>query len=107
QLQGREAETLAELLDLGGQRLVVVEAAGEDLDRDRAAFPVAEQPVDDLRRAAAAVARVAEREQRTGAALEVGGGDVVEHVRALSQVAAGEPPFDPLLVLAQPIERGL
>jgi hypothetical protein len=102
-----QAEAAAELLDLGGQRLVVVDAALEDLDCDRPALGVAEQPVDDLRHPAAAVARVAERQQRTGAALEVGGGDAVEHVRALAQMPAGEPPLDPLLPLAQPVESGI
>ena len=84
----RQPEPVFELVDLGGQRLVVVQLAGEHLDRDRPARLVAQQPVDDLRRAALAVARVAQRRQRAAASLEVGGGDVVEHQLAVVEMPA-------------------
>ena len=81
-----EPEAPLELRDLGGSVCVVVQLAREHLDRDRAAPAVAEQPVDDLQRAALAVTRVAELRQRAAAALKIRGRDVVEHQLA---VAAG------------------
>src|SRR5438309_1768766 len=77
----------------------------EDLDRDRAAVGGADEPVDDLERAAAAVARVAEPRQRARAALEVGGGDVVEDERRAGEMTARERLLDPPLAGKQPVER--
>ena len=82
-----------------------MQRAFEHLDRDRAAVRRAEQAVDDLRRAAPPVAGVTQLRQRTAVALEVGGGDVVEHERAALQVPAGECPLDPPLPSEQPVER--
>jgi len=90
-----------------GERLVVVEAAGEELGRERPPAPVAEQAVDELGRAPLAVARVAELRQRTRPALEVGGGDVVEGVLPRTQVAAGKAALDRILPLAEPVERSI
>ncbi len=84
-----------------------MQLAREDLDADRPARPVAEQPVDDLRRPALPIARVAELGQRTSTALEVGGRDVVEHELAVGEVARGEALLDPRLALQQPVERGI
>ena len=100
-----KAEAGLELCDLRGQRLVVVQLAREDLDRNRPAGPVAEQPVDDLPRSAFAVTRIPQPRQRASAALEVGRGDVVEHQLTVAQVAAREAVLDPLLALQQPIKR--
>ena len=60
-----------------------------------------------LRRAALVVARVAKLGQRAAAALEIGGGDVIEDQLAIAQVTAREPVLDPLLARTQPVERGL
>ena len=98
-------KALLELRDLRGQRLVVVQLAGEHLDRDRPARLVAQQPVDDLRRAALAVTRVAQLRQRARAPLEIRGGHVVEHQLPILEVAAGEAILDPLLALQQPVHR--
>ncbi len=87
------------------ERLVVVQRSVEDLDRDRPALRRAGQPVADLQLSLPAVARVAERRQRTLAALEVAGGEVVEDEAALAQVAAGERRLDPRLAGEQPVHR--
>ena len=79
----------------------------EDLDRDRPALAVQEQPVHDLQRAAATVARVAAAGEGAAAALEERGGDVVEDEAAACQVAAGEPALDRLLTREQPVHRGV
>ena len=67
------------LVTCDGQRLVVVQLAGEHLDRDRPARHVAQQPVDDLRQPALPVPRVPQLRQRTRPALEVTRGHVIEH----------------------------
>ena len=65
---------------------VLSSCSGPRTPRPRPGSPgVAEQPVDDLERAPPAVARVAELGKRAAAALEVGGGDVVEDERALAR----------------------
>ena len=91
--------------DLGGQRLVVVQLAGEHLDSDRPARLVAQQPVDDLRGAALAVARVAQRGQLATPSLEIGGGHVVEHQLAVDQMPTREAILDLLLTIQQPVHR--
>jgi len=100
-----QPEAKPELLHLVEQRLVVVDATGEDLDRDRPPLRLADEPVDDLERAAAAVARETAGGKRAGEALEVGGRDVVEDERALAEVAAGKPGLDRRLTLPQPVHR--
>ena len=51
-----------------------------------------------------AVTVVPELGQLAGAALEIGRTDVVEHQRAVLQVAPGQRLLDPLLLLDQPVE---
>lgn len=68
-----EAEAATQLRHLRAKRLVVVHAAREDLDRDWPPLRAADEPVDNLERAAATVTRVAELGERARAALEVGG----------------------------------
>ena len=41
------------------------------------------------------------------AALQVGGADVVEHERALAEMALGERPLDAFLLCQQPVEGGI
>jgi hypothetical protein len=73
-----DPEALLDPLQRRRQRLVVVDRAVEDLDRDRAALRGAGQPVADLQLAALAVAGIAERSERTLAPLQIAGGEVVE-----------------------------
>jgi hypothetical protein len=100
-----DPEALLDPLQRRGERLVVVDLAVEDLDRDRAALRRAGQPVLDLQLPFLAVARVAERGQLAFAALQVAGGEVVEHKPAAAEVAAGERRLDPLLLRQQPVHR--
>src|SRR5215831_4842846 len=75
----------------------------EDLDRHRASLGGAKKPKHDLQ-LAFAVAIVTELRQWAGAALKVGSRDVVEHQRAVLQVAAGQRVLDALLLIDEPIE---
>src|SRR2546423_13612294 len=71
----------------------------EHLNRDRPPGPIAQQPVDDLRRAALLIARVPQPGQLARAPLEIRGGHVVEHQFPSLEMPAGEtiphPPFAP------------
>jgi hypothetical protein len=64
-----DPEALLEPPERLRQRLVVVDLALEDLDRDRPPLGRAGEPVADLQLPLLAVARVAERGQRAPAAL--------------------------------------
>src|SRR5215831_11500745 len=75
----------------------------EDLDRHRASLGGAKKPKHDLQ-LAFAVAIVTELRRWAGAALKVGRRDVVEHQRAVLQVAAGQRVLDALLLIDEPIE---
>src|SRR3990172_2133035 len=82
-----------------------MQVAVEDLDRQRTPLQVAEQPIDDLQRAAPAIARVAKLGERTVPSFEVGGGNVVEHELTLEQMPAREAILDLPLTGQKPIER--
>ena len=77
----------------------------EHLNRDRPPGPIAQQPVDDLRRAALLIARVPQPGQLARAPLEIRGGHVVEHQFPSLEMPAGETILDPLLALKQPVHR--
>src|SRR5437899_781097 len=66
---------------------------------------IGEQAVVDLQHAVAAVAAVADLGQRTGAALEVAGRQVVQHQAAGAQVARSELLLDRALARQQPVHR--
>ena len=102
-----EVEALLQCLDLfwHGRRIAGVSL--KHLDRNRAAVQGTQQTDDQLRAVTAMVAAVAELRQRTAAAFQVGGGDVVQHQHAFLQVAAGERGFDKGLLADQPVERGV
>ena len=102
-----EAEALLELLDLGGQRHRVGGVALEHLDRDGTAVGGAEQAIDDLQRALRAVTAVAALGERAAAAFHVARRHVVEHQRAVVEMALGQRRLDGGLALQQPVERGV
>jgi hypothetical protein len=82
-----------------------VQLAGEHLNRDRSPCHVTQQPVDDLRRPALAVARVPELRQRAGASFEVAGGHVVEHHLPVLEMPSRQAVLDTLLALPEPVHR--
>jgi hypothetical protein len=100
-----EPEALLELGDLACQRRRIADIAFEHFDRDRAAFGRAQKPEHDLQLAGFAVAIVAEFGERAGAPLEIGRGDVIEHQRAVLEVASRQCFLDALLLSDQPVER--
>src|SRR5580704_16386888 len=59
----------------------------------------------DLQLAGFAVAIVAEFGERAGAPLEIGRGDVIEHQRAVLEVASRQCFLDALLLFDEPVER--
>ena len=75
------------------------------LDRDRPPVRGADQPVVDLPASALAVPRVPQRGQWTAAALDVAGGQVIQHIPVGGQVALGQRALDPVLALEQPVHR--
>ncbi len=89
----------------GHQGLAVGHIAFVHRDGHRAATCIGEQTVVDLQRATASIAAVTELGQRTGRALEVAGGQVIEHQAALAQVASCKLLLDARLALKQPIHR--
>jgi hypothetical protein len=99
-----EAEAPLELVDLRRQRRWIAGVAVKDLNGDRAAVGGAEQAVDDLQHALLAVTVVAQPGQRTAAAFHVARRDIVEHQRAVLQMAFGQCGFDGGLALQQPVE---
>jgi hypothetical protein len=102
-----EVEALLQLLDLWRQGLWIAGVAIEDLDGDWAAVRRAEQAVDDLQRALFAITAVATFGQRAAAAFHVARRNVVEHQRAVGQVALGQDGFDGRLSHQQPVKRGV
>ena len=79
----------------------------EHLHRHRAARGIADQAEDDLKLAFLTVATVAAARQRAMPPLQIARRHVVQHQGARPEMAAGQTPFDPLLVLAQPVQRGI
>ena len=67
------------LLTLGGDGLGIGGVAGKYFDRDRASGSVSEQAKDDLQLTGLVVPRVTEFGQRTVAAFEVSGSQVIKH----------------------------
>ena len=88
-----QPEALLQLGDLSRDGGRIGGVALEHLDRDRTAVGGTQQADHQLRPVAAAVAAVAVAGQRTAASFEVGGGDVVEHQRAVPEMTAGEAGF--------------
>src|SRR4051794_16513712 len=102
-----KTETLLELVDLRRQRRGISSVAIEHLDGHRTAVRGAEQAVDDLQAALLAVPAVSAFGQRTTASLQVARRDVVEHQRAILQMAPGQRGLDGRLARQQPIECGV
>src|SRR5438874_2738769 len=98
-------EPLLELVDLGRKRGGVAGIAFEHLDGDRAAVGRAQQAINDLQLAALAVAIVAEPGELAATPLQIAGGDVVEHQRAILQMEPRQRGLDLGLTLQQPIKR--
>ena len=99
------AEVGAQALHLGHEGETVGDVAFVHRHRHRAAARIGEQAVVDLQHAVAAVAAVADPGQRTGAALEVAGRQVVQHQAAGAQVARSELLLDRALARQQPVHR--
>ena len=102
-----ERETLVELLHLGTQRAGIGGVAFEDLDRDRASVPVAEQREDDLGLARLAVLGVPAPGEGAFRALEVDRGHVAQDEGTVFEVLFGQPSLDALLPFEQPIHGGV
>src|SRR3954471_2382026 len=102
-----KTETLLELVDLRRQRRGISSVAIEHLDGNRTAVRGAEQAVDDLQAALLAVPAVSAFGQRTAASLQVARRDVVEHQRAILQMAPGQRGLDGRLARQQPVECGV
>src|SRR6202521_4647868 len=102
-----EVEALLELLDLHSQGLGITGVAFKDLDRNRTTVGSAEQTVNDLQCALAAVATVAALGQWTAASLHVARRDIVEHEGAVGQVAFGQRRLDGRLASQQPVQCGV
>src|SRR3954471_15996168 len=102
-----KTETLLELVDLRRQRRGISSVAIEHLDGNRTAVRGAEQAVDDLQAALLAVPAVSAFGQRTAASLQVARRDVVEHQRAILQMAPGQRGLDGDLARQQPVECGV
>ncbi len=100
-----EPEALLELGDLARQRRRIPDIAFEHFDRDRAAFGRAQKPEHDLQLAGFAVAIVAEPGERAGTPLEISRGDVIEHQRAVLEMASRQRFLNALLLCQQPIEH--
>lgn len=99
-----QTEALTELLHLRSDGGGIARVSLENLDRNGAAFVIGEQAEDDLQIASALVARMAEVSQRAAAAFEVGGGQIVEHERALGEMAARELALEAGLPGGEPVE---
>ena len=103
------ATTLGDRADLSGHRRGVLGMAGENLNRQRLALGVAQQPDDDLPLALFAVAVVAEGGQLIADPFEIAAGDIVEEKPRRAGRCRGceEPIFDMSLVFVQPIQIGV
>jgi len=102
-----ETEALLELVDLRCQRRRIPCVTREDFDGHRAAVRRTEQAVDDLERALLAIATVSPFGQRAAAPLHVARRNIVEHQRAVLEVALGQHGLDGGLARQQPVECGI
>jgi hypothetical protein len=102
-----EAAALLELLDLGGQRDRIGRVAVKHLNGDRAAVGGAEQAVGDLQRALPPVSAVSALGERAATPFHVARRNVVQHERAVDQMAFGQSGLDGGLTLQQPVRRGV
>ena len=104
-----QAEFLADHVHDGGERGGVAGVAGEDPDRDRAAFRVGEQPVLDLQFPFLAIPGVAAGGQRAAPAFQPRRGQVEQRhprrVHRRAEVAAGQPGLDRVLPVPEPVHR--
>ena len=87
-------EAAPERIDLGAHRGRIRGVAVEHLDRHRTARAVAQQAELDLQLAALAVAGIAALGQRATAPFQIDRGQVVEHQRAVGEMALGQAPPD-------------
>ena len=102
-----QPEALLQLGDLGGHGGRVGGVAFKHLDRNRTTIGGTQQADHQLPPVAATVSAVTVTGQWTTAALEIGGGHVVEHQRAVLEVTACELVFDERLLAAEPVEGGV
>ena len=102
-----EVEALLQFFDLAGQGHRIGGIAIEHLDGDRAAVGRAEQAVGDLQRPLAVIAAIAALGERAATPFHVARGDVVEHERAVAEMAFGQRGLDGRLAFQQPVERGV
>ncbi len=102
-----QLEALLELLDLCRQRHRIGGVAVKHLDGNRTAIGRAQQAIDNLQRALLAVAAVAPLGERAAAPLHVARRHVVQHQRAVGEMALGQRGLDRGLALQQPVQRGV
>ena len=100
-----DAEAILELGHLRGHGGRVGGVALEHLHRDRTALGRAQQPEDDLRVIALAVARMAARGQLAAVPGQPGRGQVVQHQGRARQVLTRQAPLDGRLRVVQPVQR--
>ena len=102
-----QPEALLQLGDLRGHGGWIGGVAFEYLDRDRTTIRGTQQADHQLRPVAAAVSAVTVTCQWTAAAFEIGRCHVVEHERAVLEVAPCELVFDEALLAAEPVQGGV
>ena len=102
-----ESEAAADLVNLRLQCGGVSGVAGKHLHGHRTALGAAQQPKHDLEFALLPVTVVPQPGERAGAPFKVGGGDIVEHQRAVGQVPLGQFRFDLRLALPQPVHGSI
>lgn len=105
QHQMPKPEPTLQLLNLRGDRARIAGVACEHLDGDRAAVPVAQQAIDDLRPIGPTIPAIAVLRELTVPPFQIRRAHIVEHQRAVSQVAPCQAPLDAPLLLAEPIQR--
>jgi hypothetical protein len=105
QHQVPQPEPALQRLDRCGQGGGIAGVACEHLDGDRAAVAVTEQAIDDLRPIGPTIPAVAVLGKRAVPAFQIRRAHIVEHQRAVFQVAPCQAPLDARLLPAEPIQR--
>ena len=98
-----DAEAVLQAMDLGHEGLRIGGITLVNRHGHRAATMIRQEPVIDLEQALLAVPVITELSQRTGRALEVTGGEVVESQTAFLQMPCRQFFLDLVLALQQPV----
>jgi hypothetical protein len=100
-----EAESLAQLIDLGGDGFGIGSIASKNFNGDRASGGVGEEAKNDLQCTGLVVSRMTEFGERTVAPFEVSGGQIIEHQATLGEMAFGQGLLDARLLREEPVHR--